>query len=291
MGHISRKRLGEFVQTALRILQENDGQLPSREVTRQVGDRIEFNSHELELLKSGSIRWENALHWYSVDTTKAGWLIKKGGVWYLTPEGEEALNLPPDAFIETANQAYRKWKIKQDDLSSDECSSDKIGETITTTFEQAEGLAIDQIHKYILNLDAYEFQDLIAALLHAMGYFTPFVAPRGRDGGIDIVAYRDPLGTLEPRIKVQVKHRQNKATAQEIRELAGVLKEGDVGLFVSSGGFTSDAIAGIRNSQRHIEKLDFEAVVELWQEHYDELEEEDKALLPLRKIMFLSPDE
>ena len=37
----------------------------------------------------------------------------------------------------------------------------------------------------------YEFQDLVAALLRAMGYYTPFIAPKGKDGGVDIIAYRD----------------------------------------------------------------------------------------------------
>ena len=26
-------------------------------------------------------------------------------------------------------------------------------------------------------------------------YYTPFIAPKGKDGGVDIIAYRDPLGT------------------------------------------------------------------------------------------------
>lgn len=38
-----------------------------------------------------------------------------------------------------------------------------------------------------------------------------------------------------PRIKVQVKHRQNTASVKEVRELIGVLsKDGDSGLFVST---------------------------------------------------------
>jgi predicted Mrr-cat superfamily restriction endonuclease len=38
-----------------------------------------------------------------------------------------------------------------------------------------------------------------------MGYHTPFISPKGKDGGIDIIAYQDPLGLKTPRIKVQVK--------------------------------------------------------------------------------------
>lgn len=37
----------------------------------------------------------------------------------------------------------------------------------------------------------------------------------------------------------------------------------------------------------HIELKRF---VELWQDHYDEMTEEDKSLMPLREILFLSPE-
>lgn len=34
-----------------------------------------------------------------------------------------------------------------------------------------------------------------------------YIAPKGKDAGVDIIAYRDPLGMASPRIKVQIKHR------------------------------------------------------------------------------------
>ena len=123
-----------------------------------------------------------------------------------------------------------------------------------------------------------------------MGYFTPFIAPKGRDGGVDILAYSDPLGTVAPRIVVQVKHRQQKATVQEIRELSGLLqRDGDTGLFVSSGGFTSEAEREVSGSRQHIENMDLEKFIGFWKTHYGSMEEKDKALLPLRNIMFLAP--
>src|SRR5262249_7819332 len=65
--------------------------------------------------------------------------------------------------------------------------------------------------------------------------------PPGRDGGVDVIAYKDPLGTVAPRIKVQIKHKDQKVSVREVRELEAILrKEGDIGLIVSSGGFTSE---------------------------------------------------
>ncbi len=125
-----------------------------------------------------------------------------------------------------------------------------------------------------------------------MGYYTPFVSPKGKDGGIDIVAYRDPLGTQSHRIKVQVKHRGSPASVQEVRQLMGILqKDGDVGIFISTGGFTPDAKVTARESHVHVELIDLERFIELWQDFYHKLVDEDKAHLPLIPVYFLAPSE
>ncbi len=57
--------------------------------------------------------------------------------------------------------------------------------------------AREGIRQFIASKSPYEFQDMVAALLRAMDYHTPFIAPKGKDGGIDIIAYLDPLGAKE----------------------------------------------------------------------------------------------
>jgi restriction system protein len=160
------------------------------------------------------------------------------------------------------------------------------------SYDDVEQKAIEGLQQYINAKNAYEFQDLAAALLRGMGYYTPFVAPRGKDGGVDIVAYRDPLGTESPRIQVQIKHRQSAATVQEVRQLMGLLqKEGDVGIFISTAGFTPDGRNAARSSHVHVELIDLNRFISLWQEFYAKLKEEDKSLLPLRPIYFLAQTE
>ena len=301
---ITQERLGEFVKTALQVLSENDGRLPSRDVIRLAEPKLRPNEHERETLPSGVVRWENALHWYTVDAVKAGWLIKRNGVWYLTDEGKKALSLDPLTFFKTASQKYKEALIarrgslsvevagkieERADVAADESAANR---STVTTLENAESLAHAEFERYIDALGPYEFQNLVAALLRGMGYYTPFVAPRGKDGGLDILAYRDPLGSTAPRLKVQVKHRDQKVAINEVRELISLLtKEGDAGLIVSSGGFTSDAEAEIRRSSRHVEKIDLNDLLEMWDEHYDQMEEEDRRLMPLKKIAFLAPQE
>jgi restriction system protein len=159
--------------------------------------------------------------------------------------------------------------------------------------EQLEDQAKSGLKEFIAKKNAYDFQDMVAALLRAMGYFTPFVAPKGPDGGLDIVAYQDPLGTKAPRIKVQVKHKPDASVpVGDIKNLLGSLnKDGDVGLFVTSGSFTSEAEKFSRSSHIHIKLIDFDNLIDLWQEFYSKFTDEEKNIHPLHPIYFLGSNE
>ncbi len=252
---------------------------------------ITFDDWALERYeKSGYVRWESILHFYSIDCVKAGYLVKKNGVWYVTPEGEDALKLGPEKMLCEANAAYSKWRTEHPVSPKEDIPDEPSAQVFS--YEEIEQKAIEGLEAFIDSKNAYEFQDLVAALLRGMGYYTPFVAPKGKDGGVDIVAYRDPLGTESPRIQVQIKHRESSATVQEVRQLMGLLqKEGDVGIFVSTGGFTPDGRNAARGSHVHVELIDLNRFIRLWQDFYDKLKEEDKSLLPLRPIFFLSQTE
>jgi restriction system protein len=91
-------------------------------------------------------------------------------------------------------------------------------------------------------------------------------------------------------MRVQIKHRDQKTTVKEVRELEGLLrKDGDIGLLVSSGGFTSEVEREIRASSKHIETMDLDRLISLWQQHYEHLRETGKQRLPLVKLYFLAP--
>jgi len=294
MAKISKERIGEYLLTALKILKENDGQMPSREVMHMTGEKLHLSDYEKETYeKTGYIRWQSILHFYSIGLVKAGWLRKKKGIWYITNEGIEALKMTSSELIKMVMVKYKEWKATQGESVDDSSSeiSDEKSITRKTAYEQAISVAKSEIVDLIEKMEAYDFQDIVAALLRGMGYYTPFVAPRGKDGGFDILAYRDPLGTSGPRMKVQVKHRvDTKVTVAEVRELVSLLnKQDESGLMVSIGGFSSDAEIEMRRSQKHIEKMDLDDFINMWGDYYDKMKEEDKSLLPLRWIAYLAP--
>lgn len=290
----SRALANKVTFEALKVLKDHGGQLPSSQVIEEVGKRVELDEWARSRYeKSGYVRWQSILHFYSIDCCKAGFLVKKRGVWYLTPDGEEALLLGPNELMEKAGKAYRAWRAENPVEPKDEPEGETPEDTRRSAelkADEIEAIATEGLKDFIASKNPYEFQDLAAALLRGMGYYTPFVAPRGKDGGLDILAYQDPLGTATPRIKVQIKHRGQSTSVQQIRELMGILqKEGDVGMFVSTGGFTTDAKAAARSSHVHVELVDADRFIELWQTFYPKLNDEDRSLMPLIPIYFLAP--
>ena len=199
--------------------------------------------------------------------------------------------------MSTATKIYREWSSKRKKEKPSEEDVDKI----TTDKRQAQKALLNQyeedantgIYNYVIDKNPYEFQDLIASLLESMGYHISNIAERGPDWGIDIIAYTDPLGTKQPRIIVQVKHRPNdNVSSDEIQKLSGTLKRNsDVGIFATSGHFSKPAIKEARNSREHIELIDFDRFVSLWVEYYDVMSDEQKNMLPLQPIYFLGSNE
>lgn len=292
----TRALAAKVVHAAFKYLDDRGGSARRSEVLKHIAQSVEFDEWEAgRFEKSGAIRWQSKLGLYTVGAVKGGLLVRRSGTWYLTPEGREALNLKPLELVRAIEEAYAKWnkaRNEQSEATGVPTVEEGDGDAVepSETLDEIRDRAAQTLRERVAELSPYEFQDLVAALLRGMGYSTPVVAPPGRDSGLDIIAYRDPLGTVPPRIKVQVKHRQTPATVQEVRELMGLLqRDNDVGVFVSSGGFTPDAKATARSSSGHLELVDLDRFLDLWQQFYDRLPEGDKGLLPLIPVYFLDP--
>lgn len=295
MPKISIDRMGEIMKVILTELRDLGGEARVKDLLDRAEGKLDLTGYEKETLeRSGYVRWHTNVRFYSIDCVKAGYIQKSGGKWFLTSQGEEALSKPAGEFMRSAMKKYRAWKSAQKTEQDQAEDLEELQEIAVrqTAYEQGVEQASTEIEDYIRGLDPYDFQDLVAELLIAMGYHVPYVAPPGPDGGVDIVAYKNPIGSSPPRIRIQVKHREQKLTVREARELEGLLRrDGDVGLLVSSGGFTSEVERELRSSSKHLETMDLDRLIGLWQEHYDKISEAGKSLLPLVKVFFLAPAE
>ena len=296
MAEISVRRSGELLRTAFEVLMDHPDGLPAKEVLAEIERRVVLTDFERSDYpnRPGVRRFEKIVRFGSIDEVKAEWLTKTKGRWILTDLGRASLTQfkDPEAFQREAIRLYREWKKSQPSATDeiDEPDDLEAPTAAATTLEEAEESSWSEVRRFLEGMTDYGSQDLVAALLRGMGYHVNWVAPPGPDGGMDIVAHLDPLGAQGPRIKVQVKHRADKAAADELRSFMSLLGDQDVGIFVSSGGFTSSASAEARaEKNRRLTLIDLEKLFDLWVEHFDKLSEVDKRLLPLRPVHFLAP--
>ncbi len=139
------------------------------------------------------------------------------------------------------------------------------------------------IEDQIAKLNWTQMQELVAGILRAMGYRTKVSSP-GPDRGVDVFASLDGLGLTEPRIFVEVKHRQGSIGAQDIRAFMGGRHDGDRCLYVSTGGFSREARYEADRSRIPLTLLDLPDLRELLVNHYETLDPETRAMTPLRKV-------
>lgn len=277
----------------MQYMKTNGGTVATKDINDIIQRNVKFTEWEMERAgKMQNIRWWSLTQFYSIDYNKAGYILKKHGSWYLTPEGEDSLKLGAEQILRQANAAYRKWK-QENSMDEDEPTDEDTPEKETIiNIEQLEEQANDGIREYIKAKNAYEFQDMVAALLRAMGYYTPFVAPKGRDGGVDVIAYIDALGAKTPRIKVQVKHKpEDSIPAKDIRSLLGILRDGDIALFVTSGTYSQQARTEALTSKTYIKLIDGEEFIQMWKDNYSKMTDDDKNMLPLKHIAFVGSNE
>jgi restriction system protein len=94
----------------------------------------------------------------------------------------------------------------------------------------------------LLSMDPYDFEQLVANLLTAMGYDTRRVGRSG-DGGVDVEVYSDdPLGS--GLIVISVKRYRRTVGAHYVRELAGTVADRDAikGILVTTSGFGPSSV-------------------------------------------------
>lgn len=292
MAVLTKRRRGEYLKAVFDVLAEHPDGIQAKDALREAEQTLQLTEHELGSFDDGSPRLPKLVRFQTVNAVKAGWMIKDKGIWTATDEGLAAAkkHLDPEAFMREAEAHYAAWAKEQPKKppATDESEAESESESASLTVEEAEETAFGEVADHLAAMSPYDLQNLVAGLLRGMGYHVSWVAPPGKDRGLDILAFRDPLGTEQPRVKVQVKREQAKTDVKGLRSFMSQLNPGDVGVFVTLGGFTRDAESEARNSEtRRITLVDQSDLFDLWVRHYDSIPFADRQLLPIKSVPYL----
>src|SRR5206468_9292883 len=91
---ISLDRIDELLRLAFAELKKTGGRGRPKEILAAIEGPANISQYERTQTRSGAVRWQTHVRFYTSDCVKAGYLKKSGGHWILTEQGEDALKLP-----------------------------------------------------------------------------------------------------------------------------------------------------------------------------------------------------
>jgi restriction system protein len=118
-------------------------------------------------------------------------------------------------------------------------------------------------------------------------------SPEGHDGGADILAGSGPLGFGAPRLCVEVKSDSAPSDRPTVDKLLGAVTKfgAQEGLFVSWSGFKTNVQKELAPSFFRVRLWTQKELLEQLFAHYEHLDEDLKAELPLKRIWTVAAQE
>jgi restriction system protein len=119
-------RIDEIMRAVFTQLKAMGGKARGRDILAAIEPEIKLNDYEKQKTKTGAVRWETHIRFYTVDCAKAGYLQKSESNWILTEKGEKALKLPPGELIRSAQREYQAWKKARPDVPGEQEEEGKV---------------------------------------------------------------------------------------------------------------------------------------------------------------------
>lgn len=192
--------------------------------------------------------------------------------------------------VERNNAEARIAAMRINEWKAESVSS-VIKSSSTISDEEAQDTDLeDRAQDQIAQLIAARFKGhgltrLVEAILKAQGY-TTYRSPEGADGGADILAGAGPLGFGAPRLCVEVKSENTPIGRPTVDKLLGAVSKfgAQEGLFVSWSGFKPNVQKELAASFFRVRLWTQKELLEQLFAHYDHLDDDLKAELPLKRI-------
>lgn len=190
--------------------------------------------------------------------------------------------------INLDNAPQKIMAIYQNDestINNDYLSESFNEQTILDLEQHSKDLIAEQI---AINFRTHEMEKLVEGILKAKGFHT-YSHGKGPDFGVDVLASKGDLGFESPKICVQVKSGQYRTDRPTLDQLIGTMQnfKAEYGLLVSWGGFKDSVLKEIDKHFFNVRLWDAEELIRQIFKEYENLPNEIKQKLPLKKIWIL----
>jgi restriction system protein len=237
------------------------------ELLDKLGEEFLLSSQEInQLLPSGKqTTFYNRVTWARIYLTKSGLLeITRRSHYRITPRGEKVLKISPSRvdmnyleqfpeYVEFREKAGSRRKPQENKLEiSPETGSKTPEEILEDAYQEIRDSLAQELLILVKKSSPVFFERLVVELLVNMGYggsrqeAARAIGQTG-DEGIDGIIDEDRLGL--DSIYIQAKRWDNAIGRPEIQKFVGALmgKHARKGVFITTSGFTSDAINFVSN--------------------------------------------
>ena len=251
-----------------------------RDLIETLAKEFELTEKEKrELLANGQPIFDNRVGWAKTYLKKAGLIeIPKRGIFKITDRGLEVLKNNPKKINNQVLMEYTEFaEFFKPSISEKNKIQDKpcLLDTEKTPEETIEYLVKDLRHQLADDLlerikqnSPTFFENLVAELLLRMGYGSSkqdILQSTGKSGdeGIDGIIKEDVLGL--DKIYIQAKKWQGNVSRPEIQKFAGALQMQNAhkGIFITTSGFSKEALGCISKFNSNIVLIDGEKLAEL----------------------------
>jgi restriction system protein len=223
----------------------------------------------------------NRIGWARTYLHKAGLLnIPKRGYLQITDRGKEMLNQQPKEInVNTLNQytEFKSFRAAHKDKVVNKVKEEAYNfgtpeEALEYGYQRINENLSEELLKTVKSCSSVFFERLVIDLLVKMGYGgsrkeAGEVLGKSSDGGIDGIIKEDKLGL--DIIYVQAKRWENIVGRPEIQKFAGALlgQKARKGIFITTSGFTNDAVQYAKNLENKVILIDGLRLAELMIEY------------------------
>lgn len=257
-------------------LGQNVGQIARFLFEVKPEDIVVTPTYEVEKLAVGKV---TSNYYYETDAA-CPFPHRKRVTWCDNPVLRSSLSVPLQNTLRSSLAVYRISR-------ADEMARAAGFQIATTPAAHVEADLYSKVLERILELSFDEFEILVTGLLASMGFEAEHVGRPG-DEGIDVQGILNVYGFANVELKVQVKRYSSgtRIGPKEIGNFRGRVPEKSQAAFVATCKFNKKAYEeALKPGFKRIGLIDGRQLVDLMVAHYDNLSEELREKLRLRKTL------